>query len=323
MSPSRSWSRSTTATGPTTSGGRSAARSTTRPCGRTRWSSSGTGRSATSSPTAWTELRRDSPVPVTFVPLPQQPRPGARPRPRAGRELVRRGRPDGRRRRGDAAPVRGGTPADRGRRHRRGRACSSSWPTPTTSSGSGSRPPIPARSSATRGCTTRSTTPPWSTGGSAVLAAGGYGDLPLMEDYALFARMLADGARRGQRGRAAGLLPGRRGTRSSGAAGPACCARSCGCSASSGAHGFTSPPEYVRNVLVRGGYRLIPWWCRRAVYRPVVAHFTERLEREAATRRRPPGRAEPRRRRTGPGVAGVGRRGRAGIPGDVRGRALA
>jgi glycosyltransferase involved in cell wall biosynthesis len=29
----------------------------------------------------------------------------------------------------------------------------------------------------------------------AVLAAGGYGDLPLMEDYALFARMLAGGAR--------------------------------------------------------------------------------------------------------------------------------
>src|SRR6266567_4355317 len=29
----------------------------------------------------------------------------------------------------------------------------------------------------------------------AVLAAGGYGDLPLMEDYALFARMLQNGAR--------------------------------------------------------------------------------------------------------------------------------
>ena len=29
----------------------------------------------------------------------------------------------------------------------------------------------------------------------AVLAAGGYGDLPLMEDYALFARMLMGGAR--------------------------------------------------------------------------------------------------------------------------------
>ena len=29
----------------------------------------------------------------------------------------------------------------------------------------------------------------------AVLAVGGYGDLPLMEDYALFARMLQNGAR--------------------------------------------------------------------------------------------------------------------------------
>jgi len=35
----------------------------------------------------------------------------------------------------------------------------------------------------------------------------------------------------------------------------------------------------VRNVIVRGGYRLIPWWCRRALYKPVVAHFAERLER--------------------------------------------
>ena len=47
--------------------------------------------------------------------------------------------------------------------------------------------------------------------------------------------------------------------------------------------GFTSPAEYVRNVLVRGGYRLIPWWCRRAVYRPIVAHYSERLEHELAT----------------------------------------
>ena len=44
----------------------------------------------------------------------------------------------------------------------------------------------------------------------AVQAAGGYGDLPLMEDYALFARMLLQRRPGGQRGRAAGLLPGRR-----------------------------------------------------------------------------------------------------------------
>ncbi len=46
---------------------------------------------------------------------------------------------------------------------------------------------------------------------TAVLAAGGYGDLPLMEDYALFARMLHGRRPGGQRARAAGLLPRRRG----------------------------------------------------------------------------------------------------------------
>jgi hypothetical protein len=46
--------------------------------------------------------------------------------------------------------------------------------------------------------------------------------------------------------------------------------------------GFTSPAEYVRNVLVRGGYRLIPWWCRRAVYKPIVARYTDRLGPDTA-----------------------------------------
>jgi hypothetical protein len=48
--------------------------------------------------------------------------------------------------------------------------------------------------------------------------------------------------------------------------------------------GFTSLAEYVRNVIVRGGYRMIPWWCRRAVYRPIVARYTERLEQDLAAR---------------------------------------
>ena len=37
-----------------------------------------------------------------------------------------------------------------------------------------------------------------------------------------------------------------------------------------------TPAEYLRNVAVRGGYRLVPWWLRRAVYRPVVALFSKR-----------------------------------------------
>src|SRR6516165_1545864 len=105
----------------------------------------------------------------------------------------------------------------------------------------------------------------------AVLAAGGYGDLPLMEDYALFARMLLGGARavnvpeplvyyrvgeaafkrRGGRELLRSELRLQREFRRI---------------------GFTSRPQYARNVLIRGGYRLVPWWCRRAVYRPILAH---------------------------------------------------
>ena len=114
---------------------------------------------------------------------------------------------------------------------------------------------------------------------SAVLAAGGYGGLPLMEDYALFARMLAGGARavnvaeplvfyrvgpeafkrRGGTGLLRSELRLQREFRR---------------------RRFTSRAEFVRNVITRGGYRLIPWWCRRALYKPVVAHFAERLERD-------------------------------------------
>jgi glycosyltransferase involved in cell wall biosynthesis len=113
----------------------------------------------------------------------------------------------------------------------------------------------------------------------AVLAAGGYGQLRLMEDYALFARMLAGGARtvnvaeplvfyrvgpeafkrRGGTGLLRSELRLQREFRR---------------------EGFTSPVEYLRNVMVRGGYRLIPWWCRRALYRPIVAHYTDRLDRQ-------------------------------------------
>jgi hypothetical protein len=118
----------------------------------------------------------------------------------------------------------------------------------------------------------------------AVLAAGGYGDLPLMEDYALFARMLLAGARavnvpeplvfyrvgktafkrRGGRELLRSELRLQREFRRL---------------------GFTSRSQYVRNVLIRGGYRLIPWWFRRAVYRPVLSH----RRGSAARRGEPPG----------------------------------
>jgi hypothetical protein len=127
----------------------------------------------------------------------------------------------------------------------------------------------------------------------AVLAAGGYGDLPLMEDYALFARMLQRGARavnvaeplvfyrvsakafkrRGGTGLLRSELRLQREFRR---------------------RGFTSGPEYVRNVVVRGGYRLIPWWLRRAVYRPLIALYSRRPgHRPAAPARPAPGECGP------------------------------
>jgi hypothetical protein len=33
--------------------------------------------------------------------------------------------------------------------------------------------------------------------------------------------------------------------------------------------------EFARNIVVRGGYRLVPWWCRRAPYRPIVTRFAK------------------------------------------------
>jgi hypothetical protein len=112
---------------------------------------------------------------------------------------------------------------------------------------------------------------------SAVQAAGGYGDFPLMEDYALFARMLSNGARpvnvpeplvwyrvgatsfkrRGGTGLLRSELRLQREFRRS---------------------GFISTFEYIRNVLIRGGYRLVPWWLRRAVYKPIVARYSDRPE---------------------------------------------
>jgi glycosyltransferase involved in cell wall biosynthesis len=110
---------------------------------------------------------------------------------------------------------------------------------------------------------------------AAVDAAGGYGDLPLMEDYWLFARMIAAGARmvnlteplvyyrvgdgayerRGGRALLRAELRLQRELRR---------------------HGFTTRAEYLRNVTVRGAYRLAPAAIRRPLYRRLVAPRGER-----------------------------------------------
>jgi glycosyltransferase involved in cell wall biosynthesis len=110
---------------------------------------------------------------------------------------------------------------------------------------------------------------------AAVLAAGGYGDLPLMEDYALFARMLQRGARAVNV--AEPLVYYRVGPKAFKRRGGTGLLRSeLRLQREFLRRGFTTPAEYVRNVAVRGGYRLIPWWLRRAVYRPIVALYSKR-----------------------------------------------
>jgi glycosyltransferase involved in cell wall biosynthesis len=104
----------------------------------------------------------------------------------------------------------------------------------------------------------------------AVQAAGGYGDLKLMEDYALFARMLQTGARAVNV--AEPLVYYRVGESAFKRRGGARLLRSeLRLQREFRKRGFTTPAQYLRNVIVRGGYRLIPWWVRRAVYRPILS----------------------------------------------------
>jgi GT2 family glycosyltransferase len=106
---------------------------------------------------------------------------------------------------------------------------------------------------------------------SAVLAAGGYTDMALMEDYLLFSRMVEAGAR------PANLAE------------PLVCYRvGAGAYARRGGGrllrselrlqrrlrqlGITSRSQYLRNVAVRGGYRLVPEAVRRSAYRALIAN---------------------------------------------------
>jgi glycosyltransferase involved in cell wall biosynthesis len=137
---------------------------------------------------------------------------------------------------------------------------------------------------------------------SAVLAAGGYGDLPLMEDYALFARMLSNGVRAVNV--AEPLVYYRVGASAFKRRGGTGLLRSeLRLQREFRRYGFTTLAQYLRNVAVRGGYRLIPWWARRAVYHPVVALLSKRPGRPPGP---PPGPGVP-----GPGVPGQ----EPGVPG--------
>jgi glycosyltransferase involved in cell wall biosynthesis len=112
----------------------------------------------------------------------------------------------------------------------------------------------------------------------AVLAAGGYGDLPLMEDYWLFARMLDAGAR--PLNVAEPLVYYRVGDGAYQRRGGLTLLRSeLRLQRQMRQEGFTTRVQYVRNVIVRGGYRLFPWRFRRMVYRRIVAIYGGRRRR--------------------------------------------
>ncbi len=105
-----------------------------------------------------------------------------------------------------------------------------------------------------------------------VRSVGGYTDFALMEDYLLWAKMLVAGARVANVGEP--LVRYRVGS---------------GAYARRGGFGqlraelrlqwrfrrigFTTWPQFVRNVVLRGAYRLVPERVRRALYRKVIATY--------------------------------------------------
>lgn len=104
---------------------------------------------------------------------------------------------------------------------------------------------------------------------SAVAAAGGYEHLDKMEDYWLFARMVAAGARVANLAeplvlyRVGAGAYGRRG-------GSGMLASELRLQWRFLRSGFTTPAQFVRNVAVRGGYRFVPAGLRKAAYRVMI-----------------------------------------------------
>lgn len=101
---------------------------------------------------------------------------------------------------------------------------------------------------------------------AAVAAAGGYEDLPLMEDYWLFVRMLVNGALAGNVPEP--LVLYRVGAGAYARRGGARLLRSeIDLQRRLHSIGFTSTLEEIRNTVLRGGYRLVPEQLRRGAYR--------------------------------------------------------
>lgn len=110
---------------------------------------------------------------------------------------------------------------------------------------------------------------------SAVQAVGGYRDLPLMEDYLLFSKMIAAGAKVANV--AEPLVLYRVGDGAYARRGGVALLRSeWDLQRRLRASGFTTRWQFARNVVVRGGYRLVPERARRAAYRRFIASAGER-----------------------------------------------
>jgi glycosyltransferase involved in cell wall biosynthesis len=110
---------------------------------------------------------------------------------------------------------------------------------------------------------------------SVVEAAGGYRHLALMEDYLLFAKMIGQGARVGNVAEPLVLYR----------VGAGAYARRGGVILLKSEWrlqrrllemGFTNRVQFVRNMVVRGGYRLVPEPARRTAYRLLIARKGER-----------------------------------------------
>ena len=113
----------------------------------------------------------------------------------------------------------------------------------------------------------------------AVAAAGGYRELPLLEDYWLFARMIATGARAANVAEPLVLYR----------VGAGAYARRGGWRLLRSelvlqrhllSERFITVPQFLRNVAVRAGYRLVPMVVRRFAYRRVFAVRVPSADRE-------------------------------------------
>jgi GT2 family glycosyltransferase len=111
---------------------------------------------------------------------------------------------------------------------------------------------------------------------SAVLGAGGYTDMALMEDYLLFTRMVDAGARPANLAeplvyyRVGAGAYARRGGRELLRSELALQRRFRDL-------GITTRGQYLRNVVVRGGYRLVPESVRKVAYRSLLANRGSRV----------------------------------------------